>query len=77
MVDGDVRRPNGYAGVVPGHLRVVGKNAAGAVVASTETKWGQFMNRRFRLAYFRAILPAGDVGAITSISVAPVTVGVH
>lgn len=77
VVDGDVRRPNGYAGVVPGHLRVEGRNAGGAVVAATDANWGEFMNRRFRRAYFHAVLPAGDASTITSISVRPITTGTH
>lgn len=77
VVDGDVRRPNGYAGVVPGHLRVEGRNLAGTVVATTDTNWGAFMNRRFRLAYFRAVIPPEKSSEIASISVTPVTSGAH
>ena len=46
---------------------------AGVIVASTDAPWGEFMNRRFRLAYFKAFLKTDDPGAITAISVEPVT----
>jgi hypothetical protein len=74
-VDGDVRRPNGYAGVVPGHLRIEGKEAAGAIVSATDATWGEFKNRRLRLAYFRATLANGDSDLIASIIITPVTTG--
>ena len=73
IVGGDVRRPNGYAGVVPGHLRVIGYDASGAVAAVTNVPWGAFMNRRFRLAYFEAFLRAANPSEIATISVEPVT----
>lgn len=73
VVDGDVRRPNGYAGVVPGYLKVEGLDASGKVIAATRTQWGEFNSRRFRLAYFRAVLPAPEPLAIASIVVEPVT----
>lgn len=72
-VGGDVRRPDLGSGKVAGHLRVTGSNAAGVIVASTDAPWGEFMNRRFRLAYFKAFLKTDDPGAITTISVVPVT----
>lgn len=72
-VDGDVRRPDLGSGPVPGHLHVTGRNAAGAVIASTDAPWGEFKNRRFRLAYFKAFLKVADPGAIAAISVEPVT----
>lgn len=73
LVGGDVRRTNGYAGVIPGHLHVVGRDGSGNLVATTDAPWGEFKNRRFRLAYFKAFLPATDPSAITSISIVPVT----
>lgn len=73
LVGGDVRRPNGYAGVVPGHLHVVGRDGSGNVVASTDAPWGEFSNRRFRLAYFKAFLQAANPSAITTISIESVT----
>lgn len=72
-VDGDVRRPNFYAGVVPGYLQVEGLDASGKVVVKAQTKWGQFMSRRFRLAYFHVLLLASDPSSITTITVKPVT----
>jgi len=77
MVDGDVRRPNGYAGVVSGHLRIEARNQEGVVVAATNANWGEFKNRRLRLAYFRAELSAGDASSIAEISVTPITEGNH
>jgi len=73
LVGGDVRRTNGYAGSVPGHLHVVGRDASGNVIATTDAPWGEFMNRRFRLAYFKAFLAAANPSAIVKISVEPVT----
>ena len=70
-VDGDVRRPNGYAGVVPGHLRIEGRDASGGVLASTTTDWGEFKSRRFRLAYFHAFLPVENPALVKSITVQP------
>lgn len=73
VVDGDVRRPNLYAGVVPGYLQVEGLDASGKVVVTAQTQWGQFMSRRFRLAYFHVLLLASDPSSITTITVKPVT----
>lgn len=72
-VGGDVRRPDLGSGKVAGHLHVTGRNAAGVVIASTDAPWGEFMNRRFRLAYFKAFLKVQDPGEIAAISVEPVT----
>lgn len=72
-VDGDVRRPNFYAGVVPGYLQVEGLDASGKVVVTAQTKWGQFMSRRFRLAYFHVLLLTSDPSSIATITVKPVT----
>lgn len=73
LVAGDVRRTNGYAGTVPGHLHVVGRDSSGNVVATTDAPWGEFMNRRFRLAYFKAFLQTANPSAIVKISVELVT----
>lgn len=73
LVGGDVRRTNGYAGAVPGHLEVVGRDKSGNVVATTSAPWGEFMSRRFRLAYFSAFLRAADPSSIATIRVEPVT----
>jgi hypothetical protein len=73
LIDGDVRRVNGYATAVPGHLEVVARDGSGNVVTTTKTNWGQFMNRRFRLAYFTAFLRVSDPSIITTISIEPVT----
>ena len=73
VVGGDVRRTNGFAGGVPGHLEVVGWDVSGKIVASTNTSWGEFMSRRFRLAYFRAILRTKDPSSIATIRVESVT----
>lgn len=73
LVGGDVRRTNGYAGVIPGSLHVVGRDGSGNIVATTDAPWGEFMNRRFRLAYFKAFLAAANPSAIVKISVEPVT----
>ncbi|MEO5495004.1 MAG: hypothetical protein ABIR08_13370 [Sphingomonas sp.] len=73
VVTGDVRRPDGYAGVVPGHLRVTGLNDLGRVVAVTDANWGEFMNRRFRLAYFRTFLRTETPLEIVTVSVEPIT----
>ena len=73
VVGGDVRRTNGFAGMVPGHLEVVGRNALGRIVASTTTSWGEFMSRRFHSAYFTAVLLTPDASTITSIRIEPVT----
>ena len=72
-VGGDVRRPNGYAGVVPGHLNIVGRDAAGHVVASADAPWGEFKNRRFRLAYFAATLLTSEPSKVVEIRVEPIT----
>jgi hypothetical protein len=72
-VGGDVRRPDLGSGKVAGHLHVTGRNAAGVVVASTDAPWGEFMNRRFRLAYFKAFLNVEDPDTIAAISVEPIT----
>ena len=73
LVAGDVRRTNGFAGAVPGHLRVIGRDGSGNLVATTDAPWGEFMNRRFRLAYFKAFLQTADPNAIASISIEAVT----
>lgn len=72
-VGGDVRRPDLGSGKVTGHLHVTGRNATGLVIASTDAPWGEFMNRRFRLAYFKAFLRLEDPRAIAAITVEPVT----
>ena len=72
-VDGDVRRPNGYAGVVPGHLRIEGRDTSGTVLAATTADWGEFKSRRFRLAYFHTFLPVGNPALVKSITVQPET----
>jgi hypothetical protein len=73
IVGGDVRRPNSYAGVVPGYLHIVGRDGSSRVVATTNTHWGEFMNRRFRLAYFKAFLPVTDPSTIKEITIEPIT----
>ena len=73
LVGGDVRRTNGYTGLVPGHLHVVGQDSLGNVVATTDARWGEFMSRRFRLAYFDALLLTADPSSIAKISIEPVT----
>lgn len=73
VIDGDVRRPNGYAGVVPGYLQVEGRDASGAVIAATKANWGEFKSRRFRLAYFHAVLPSPEPASIKIITVEAVT----
>lgn len=72
---GDVRRPDLGSGLVAGHLHVTGRNTAGVVIASADAPWGEFMNRRFRLAYFKAFLKVDDPGTIAAISVEPITAG--
>lgn len=69
LVGGDVRRTNGYAGPVPGHLELVGRDKSGKIVATTNAPWGEFMNRRFRLAYFKAFLRTTDPSAIAIIRI--------
>lgn len=73
VIDGDVRRPDGYAGHVPGYLKIEGHDGAGTVIAATKASWGQFMSRRFRLAYFRAMLSASEPTSINTITVEAVT----
>lgn len=73
LVGGDVRRTNGYAGSVPGHLHVEGLGANGNVIAATDAPWGEFMSRRFRLAYFKAFLATPNAASIASIRVTSVT----
>lgn len=73
VVAGDVRRPNLYAGVVPGHLQVIGRDTSGHVIAMASAPWGEFNSRRFRLAYFKAFLRTTNPGAISTISVEPIT----
>lgn len=73
VIDGDVRRPNGYAGVVPGYLLIEGRDASGAVIGATKADWGEFKSRRFRLAYFHAYLPVENPGSVKSITVEPST----
>lgn len=72
LVGGDVRRSNGYAGAIPGHLHVVAWDGAGNAVATVDAPWGEFMNRRIRLAYFKAFLRTNDTAAISKISIEPV-----
>lgn len=69
LVGGDVRRTNGYASAVPGHLRLEARDANGRVVAAKDATWGEFMTRRFRLAYFRAFLSVADPAAVASLNV--------
>ena len=73
VVAGDVRRPNLYAGVVPGYLQVIGRDTSGHVIAMATAPWGEFNSRRFRLAYFKAFLRTTNPGAISTISVEPIT----
>ena len=73
LVGGDVRRTNGYAGTVPGYLEVEGRDVSGVVVARAKAPWGEFINRRFRLAYFKAFLPTDEPRTIVTIRIAPVT----
>lgn len=73
LVGGDVRRTNGYAGAVPGHLEVVGRDRSGNIVATSSTPWGQFISRRFRLAYFKVLLLTPDPSTIATIRIEPVT----
>lgn len=40
------------------------RNVQSVVIASTDAPWGEFMNRRFRLAYFKAFLEVEDPSAI-------------
>lgn len=72
-VGGDVRRTDGGARKVEGYLHVTGRDAAGAVIASADAPWGEFMSRRFRLAYFKATLKVEDPRAIAAITVEPIT----
>ena len=72
LAGGDVHRSNGYAGANPGHLHVIGWDGAGNAVATADVPWGEFMSRRFRLAYFKAFLPTNNVAAISKISIEPV-----
>ena len=67
-VAGDVRRTNGYGGVVPGHLRISAYSSSG-VAAENTSHWGEFKNRRLRLAYFNAFLPIQDFRQISSIHI--------
>lgn len=73
LIGGDVRRTNGYAGAAPGHLHVEGISASGEVIAETDAPWGEFMTRRFRLAYFKAFLGTPNTASIASIRVTSVT----
>ena len=75
LVGGDVRRTNGYAGAVPGYLKVIGRERSGEIVAAAKTTWGEFKTRRFRLAYYSAFLPVSDPSRIATISIEPVTPG--
>ncbi|MBB3862054.1 type IV pilus biogenesis protein CpaD/CtpE [Novosphingobium hassiacum] len=73
LVSGDIRRTNGYAGSVAGHLHIEGLGAQGEVLVKADAPWGEFMSRRFRLAYFKAFLETPSVSSITSIRVTSVT----
>jgi hypothetical protein len=73
VVGGDVRRVDSGSFAVAGHLHVTGRNAAGLIIASTDAPWGEFKNRRFRLAYFEALLKPQKPGDIMAISIDPVT----
>lgn len=73
LIGGDVRRTNGYAGAVPGHLEVIARDRSGSIIAAVKATWGEFMTRRFRLAYFSAFLRVSDPSAIATISIEPVT----
>ena len=68
-VGGDVKRAEGQGGRVRGHLHVVGRDSGGRIVASTDAPWGEFLARRFHLAYFRALLRTDRATAIVSVTV--------
>jgi len=69
VVGGDVKRAAGQGRRVAGHLHIVGRNAEGRIVASTDAPWGEFIARRFHLAYFRALLRTDRASAIVSVTV--------
>jgi hypothetical protein len=73
LIYGDVRRTDGYARKVEGHLHIVALNESGNPVATIDAPWGEFMSRRFRLAYFKVKLRLADQSSIEAISVEPVT----
>ena len=77
LVSGDVRRSDSYHGAVTGQLHVVGRDGSGNVVAAADTPWGEFMSRRFRLAYFRVFLQTAAPSAIAIMSIEPVTQPTH
>ena len=69
VVGGDVKRAGGQGGRVRGHLHVVGRDSEGRIVASADAPWGDFIARRFHLAYFRALLRTDRATAIVSVTV--------
>ena len=74
LVTGDVRRTDGFAGTIPGYLHVVGRSdLTGSVVTATDTNWGEFINRRLRLGYYKAYLSVDNPMSVTSITVEAIT----
>lgn len=69
VVDGDVRRPDGYAAPLPGFLEIDGLDRQGRTVAQVHTTWGEFKSRRLRRAYFRALIPVLRTDEIASIKI--------
>jgi hypothetical protein len=69
---GDVRRRDGQAKSVPGHLHFVATDDAGRVIAMTDAPWGEFMSRRLRRAYYTAFLSIDRPSTTTTISIAVV-----
>lgn len=72
QLDGDVRRPDGFTGMVRGHLEIEGRNEVGQIVARTQARWADFISRRLGRAYFRAflVIPPGQL--IKAIKIQPV-----
>jgi hypothetical protein len=73
VVGGDVKRAEGQRGRVRGHLHLVGRDSEGRIVASTDAPWGDFIARRFHLAYFRALLRTDRATSIASVTVVGVS----
>lgn len=70
VIKGDVGRKDGYVRPLPGYLHIEGLDRGGRIVAAADTCWGEFIVRRFHLAYYRAFLSVSNPGSVAAITVA-------
>lgn len=69
VIYGDVRRKDGRANSLSGHLHFVVTNDTGRVVATADAPWGEFINRRFRRGYYAVFLSIARPSTVTTIDV--------